>query len=484
MDALITEQRGNSKKLYEQVLALGEAVSQSPRWKPLLDAKTEMTLPSGQTIIQPKLEGFKRIMTAILLENTRKYIQGLDETTRTLQIGTFDKYAFPLIRTIFPNLILTELVSVQPMTGPSSLIFFFDFIYGTTKGQIQSGQKVVGSAVTPGPFDSTYTSETVNNEQLTSTTTTTNTEMTPTLSYTPVRPGTVVFTDGVLVITDDGNGNLVGDIGSGGTNTINYVTGLVSCSWNAGTASTGVQATYEYDSESVATADLIPQLDILLTHSPVTAKTRKLRARWSLEAANNMRALYGLDSETELVTAIAEQVKFEIDREGIANLQKIAFSTVPDWAQTPASGISFTEHKLHFVDRLVVGNNQIFKATRRATANWLVMGVGVANVVETLPGFKALPENTSLGVRHIGNLNGRWECYKDPFMTDTQYTLGYRGSNFLDTGYVYAPYIPLYATPTVTLDDFIARKGLATQYAVKAINGKFYANGTISGSQP
>lgn len=460
---------GGAQNLMEQQVSQFKSLTESSRWKPLLNVGGGIK------------DNWKKMTTAVLLENAYAYHENLDETTKTYSIGTFDKYAFPLIRTIFPNLIATELVSVQPMTGPASLIFYFDFVYGLSKGQISAGQKVVGSAMTPGPFQSSYTSEIVSNETITSATTTTNTPITGSLSFTPVRAGTVTFTDGILVITDDGNGGLTGDTGSGGTLTINYVTGAFSMSFSSGTASTGVNSTYEYDSES-SQAEQIPELDILLTSSPVTAKPRKLRARWSLESSNNMRALYGLDSETELVTAIAEQIKFEIDREVIEDLLNIAQGTVPTFDQTTPSGISFTEHKLHFIDKLVEGNNIIFSATRRATANWVVAGVNVCNIVETLPGFKALPENTSMGVRHIGNLNGRWEFYKDPYMSTNTYMMGYRGSSFLDTGYVYAPYIPLYATPTVTLDDFVARKGLATQYGKKAISGRFYATGAITGT--
>lgn len=453
----------SSRELYEDVKNFGE----------ILISRHQKMLEG--------LEGWGKITTAILLENYRNYLSSLDETTKVVSVGTFDKYAFPLIRTIFPNLIATEIVSVQPMTGPASVIFYLDFVYGLTKGGIRAGQKVVGSATTPGPFASSYTSERVENETLASAAVNANTAITGSLSFVPIRSGTVVFTDGTLVVTDDGNGNLVGDTGSGGTLTLDYSTGAYSFSFGSNSASGGTFGNYQYDSES-ADASKIPELDILLTHSPVTANPRKLRSRWSLEASNNLRSLYGLDAEVELVTAVAEQIKFEVDREVIEDLTRIATQSIGDFDRTPPSNISYTEHKLKFVDRLVEGNNKIFKGTRRATANWIVMGTEVANIVETLPGFRPLPENTSMGIRHIGNLQGRWECYKDPYMSDTTYLMGHRGSSFLDTGYVYAPYIPLYTTPTVILDDFIARKGMATSYGKKAINGNFYAIGKITGS--
>jgi hypothetical protein len=140
--------------------------------------------------------------------------------------------------------------------------------------------------------------------------------------------------------------------------------------------------------------------------------------------------------------------------------------------------VSFFEHKMTIVDVFIRHSNAIFQATRRATGNWIVMGTSVANVVESLPIFKPTTV-TGSGVVYMGDLQGKWRIYKDPYMDPDTFIMGHRGESFMDTGYIYAPWIPLYTTPTVYLDDFVGRKGLLTQYAKKIVNGLFYSQGKV-----
>lgn len=452
----------------------------------------EQTLAQGQELADGKwkeycegLEGFNRISTAIMLENTDKFIQNLDETTRVVQIGTFTKYVFPLIRAIFPNLVATEICSVQPMTGPVSLVFYFDFVYGTKKGQVSKGDKVFDSVAGPQMPDEFYSSETVVDEAIGAGDGATAI-FSDALDFIPVKPGSVTITTviaatGAVSITDDGAGNLVGAASAITSGTIDYNTGVLTITFAHNVVNAeDILVTYDYDSQG---HENIPEVDILLTSSPVTSRSRKLRARWGLEAANNLRALYGLDADTELTAGIAELIRFEIDREVINKLWAAAYSlnTVTAWSKTPAPlTISYTEHKLSIIDKFVEASNNIFKATKRATGNWIVMGVDVDTIVQTLPGFKKDPGAGTIGVVRTGVLNGTWTCYKDPWMVDTRYLMGHKGVSFLESGFVYAPYIPLMTTPTVVLDDFLGRKGILTQYATKLINGRFYAQGSIS----
>jgi hypothetical protein len=107
----------------------------------------------------------------------------------------------------------------------------------------------------------------------------------------------------------------------------------------------------------------------------------------------------------------------------------------------------------------------------------------VSSIVETLPGFVAtpgLPNGLTKGVFMAGTLNGRWSMFKDPFYDDDKWLMGYKGSTFLEAGYIYSPYIPLYTTPLIVLDDFIGRKGMASQYGKKTVNPRFYAKGQIA----
>src|SRR5581483_5462485 len=293
----------------------------------------------------------KKAFTAILLENTDKALKRMDESTRTVNVGTFTKYIFPVVRAVVPNLIAQDIVSVQPMTGPTSQIFYFDILYGTSKGQVSAGQKLFDAQSGPSMIGNTYSSERVDTETDVPSPAFDGVATGPftfTLSFRPVVPRTIVITVGSVVGQDDGNGHIVGTGISAGT--INYSTGLVSLTFtSAPSAPTTVLASYTYAVESVD----VPELDILLSSLPVTAQKRRLRARWSLEAAQDLMALFGIDADVEVTAAMAEAIKAEIDREVIADLFAIAPSgagTIPTFHTTPGSGISYTEWKLQFID--------------------------------------------------------------------------------------------------------------------------------------
>ena len=450
----------------DQIQTIGEALAQSQRWRPYCEG----------------LEGWDAQSTAILLENQFNFLNNeMNEVTKILQIGNFDKFAFPIIRAVYPNLIANEIVSVQPMAGPVSLIFYLDYLYGSAKGGISSGASAF-DARTGGTGNETYSGDAVNEETLAIVTN----DIADTFNYIPVRPGTITITavtaNGTNVVVDDG----VGGFASGSTSnpdtitsgSIVYSTGVVALDLSANITSATV--TYRYDSEAV---DNVPQIDLQLTSAPVMALVRKLRARWSLEAAQNLNALHGLDAEAELVGIMAEVIKQELDREIINDLDNFAGAGSVTWDKTVPAGISYTEHKLSIVDAMISLNNKVYSATKRAQTNWVVAGIAVCDVVESLPTFVAAPGSqgtqSNSGVVKIGTLNNRWTVYKDPFLTTTKWVQGFKGNSFLDTGYVYAPYIPLYTTPTIILDDFIGRKGIGTQYGKKTVNSLFYGTGTL-----
>jgi hypothetical protein len=451
-----------------------------------LEAKGEILAESKWKREVKGLDARDASTTALVLENTKKWLSRMDETVRAQNVGNFDRFAFPLIRAVYPTLVTQDLVSVQPMDGPVGLVFYFDIIYGSNKGSITAGTPVF-SSLTGHPGDDFYSSPRVEGEQVAAGDGAT-TNFTKTLDYIPVVPGTVAVVDDTagLEITDDGQGNLVGDIDPAGNNSINYDTGALDVTLAAAPAvGSTVDVSYEFDNEANAN---VPEIDFQLTSAPVVAKVFKLRTRYSLEAAQNLRALHGLSAETELVVGLAEELRFEIDRTVLKDVNSFAQADAVTWPIAPSSGISYTEHKLSIVDIFIRGSNNIFKLTRRGQPNWVVGGIEVLNVIESLPGFQASDQMKSPnGVVFAGTLNGRWRCYKDPYNIDgtddgKNFLIGFKGSTFLDAGYVYAPYIPFYTTPTVVLDDFLGRKGMATQFGRRKINGRFYAQGTVTGT--
>lgn len=476
MQTMFEEFQGNR-------MGIGQMLAQSDRWKPFVEDIQDPTIRNN---------------TAVMLHNQHRHFYGrLDETTRAVQIGDFEKFAFPLVRAIFPELIAQRLFSVQPMMGPTSLIFYMAFTYATNKGTVNMGQTAF-DPIGLGPVNPGYTSPTINGE-VWGTGTGSIVAMTGTASFTPVQPGTVIVADtaGVQYATDDGNGNFVGNVSAG---TINYGTGVYTFTFTALTT-TGVQvlATYDYNMEAQSN---LPEIDMNLTSAPVLAKPRKLRAKWSLEAAFNLRSLHGLDADVELTNAIGSEIRFETDREMINAVSAGVPSTnlAPAWSKTlrfkdtdsytTATGATDTtglnEHNLSLLNQFNTGSNQIFSATGRAIGTWVVCGVEVANILETLPNYTVnqVPTGLVKGPYLAGRLGSRWDVYKDPFFATTYggtngWIMGYKGSSMLETGFVYAPYIPLYTTPTITLDDFINRKAMASQYATKFVNNLFYAKGQI-----
>jgi hypothetical protein len=424
---------------------------------------------------------YRAAITAICLENTARWMTNLQEDTKVANVGVFDKFALPIIRAVIPNLIATDIVSVQPMEGPVSLIFFLATRYGKTKGTALKGQEIT-SPLTGHNAQYRYTAEVVDTEAVGAGDGSTAAPALSNLSWLPIRPQSVSISTEISsatsVATDDGNGVLVGaDVASG---TINYATGAIAITWDtAPDDGADVTASYAYDSEG---NENLPALDIMLTSSPITARAHKLRARWSVEAAQDLKAVHNLDVEQELMANIAEEVRYEIDRGIITDLVNVADSaSVVAWDTTPPTNVPDYTHRLTFVYKLIEASNLVFSRTKRATANWMVCGLDVASIVESLPNFQPTAVSGP-GIVHMGTLQGRWEVYKDPWMDAKTALVGYKGTTFTDTGYVYAPYVPLYRTPVIYLDDMIGRVGLMSRYGKKLVNDDFFVKFTITTS--
>jgi hypothetical protein len=272
----------------------------------------------------------------------------------------------------------------------------------------------------------------------------------------------------------------VGD--NGATGTIDLNEGTVSLEFaTAPEADKEITIEYRYNMDTTTVG--FSQVDLDLASVSLEAFPRKLRARWLLDAGFELQKMKGIDAESELVTAMSNEIKFEIDGELLKELYKKAAHTGFFWdCQNPQSSLSYQEYKRTIIDLFTEMSNKIFTSTKRVGANFIVAGVNVCNIIETLEEFKA----DSLGVKQIngphriGVLSNKWTVYKNPFYKDNDFVLGYKGTSWLDAGFVYAPYMPLYATPTQVLDDFIFRKGLATSYGQVMLNNKLYAKGSVT----
>lgn len=445
-------------------------------------------------------------VTAILMENESQYLQGLNEETKTVNVGSFTKFIFPVLRRVFPNLIANEIVSVQPMTAPVGAVFFLDYVYGSTKGATNQGN------VFPRDFDKDYSSEYVNGEPLATGNATpdfgpANAALAANLAWNPVRPLDTsrgfkveikeVTSLGVVVqtATDNGAGTFVGDVNAGGM--FNYSNGSLSGFRFTTAPATGnqIKAYYYYDGEL---SGKVAQINLDVKKAPVEAVPRRLKALWSSEAAEDLRAFHGLDAETELVSAVAQEIALEIDREIINELFLNSTNTTATFDKIPPAGIAEIDHLRAMITQISTVSNLIHKKTLRAPANFIVTSPEVSALLAQLTthgDFRAayvsgsespygpadmprpLTQHGQFGIYKTGTLMNKWVVYEDPFFTRDQMLIGLKGSSFLDAGYVWAPYIPLQVTPTfLDPNDFSFRKGMRTRYAKKMLRSEFYGS--------
>ena len=267
--------------------------------------------------------------------------------------------------------------------------------------------------------------------------------------------------------------------------------------------------TFESDFGS-SPSPVIPEIDIKIESIAVTAQTRKLRARWSPELAQDLNAYHSLDAEVELTQILSEQIALEIDREILNDLLTEARGANYYWSRMPgkfvnkesgaevkladslSAGPRFTgtvrEWYETLVETIIDVANQIHRKTLRGSANFVVTSPEVATIFEasvlykpnySLDGQGQVGNPFSLGAAPIGSLSNRFTVYKDPYFPRNKILIGYKGGSYLETGYVYAPYVPLIVTPTIFApEDFTPRKGVMTRYGKKMVRGDFY--GTVT----
>lgn len=428
-------------------------------------------------------EDNRRAFTAIMLENTKNWLLQMDEATRAMQVGGFTDFLFPLVRASFTTNPIFDFVSIQPMTRKTGLAFFLNYVIGQTKGDIVKGAKVFDTFEGyNGSGD--YSSEGVENESMGASANPASATVSGVMAYLPVRPATVeinIADTVALVIRDNGNGQFTKVSGTPtiSSSSINYVTGAWSVTFSATLGvDKSVYATYQYDSE---TSGNLPQIDIQLSSASMEAVRRAMRLRYSSDAAFDFRQEFGMDVDPILVAGLAELIQTDQAREVIHDLWKSTGAPVEEFSLTVPAGISRRDHFSDFVYNLERASNSIYSDTQRAHANFGVCDVNGASFLRSINGFEAAPvNNATQGIQYIGSISGI-RFWVDKLLgrepgasTYGNIMLGYRGSQFFDSGYIWAPYQPLTTTPPVVLDDHISRRGMAMRYAKMMINPRMY----------
>jgi hypothetical protein len=503
------------------------------------------------------LEGIKDeqkvLGMSVLLENQARQL--IDEASKTGTSSNSEEWsgvALPLVRKIFGELASQEFVSVQPMNLPSGLIFYLDFKYGTAQAGVGTGEQVFG--VTSGSSDPTgglygagkfgYSINDVigtarGQAAISSSVNWADVDFEPDLSASvstdtvgtaikafdvPVGDmsgldlegvrafeptGSTAFTryypaytkvldgvDGSEVAPSDAAASHVrfliveADQAAAATVSVNY--------HKAPTDTTRGDFEADAGSGPPETDVDIPEIDIAMRSIPIVAKTRKLKAVWTPELAQDLNAYHSVDAEAELTSLLSEYVTMEIDLEILDMLRLNALAKTERWSARvgfefdsventfkESSGASNAYTKNDWFQTL--GNkiqsvsNAIHQKTLRGGANFIVVSPETATILESIPGYAtssdgdATTNSYAMGVQKAGLLNNRFTVYKNPYQFENTILVGFRGSNFLETGAVYAPYVPLIMTPLVyDPTNFTPRKGVMTRYAKEIVRPEFY----------
>ena len=500
------------------------------------------------------LEGMKerdQHSMAVLLENQAKQL--LDEATQTGTSAGSEEWsgvALPLVRRIFGEIAAKEFVSVQPMNLPSGLIFYLDFKYGTSvNGNPAFNAANAGKSLFGGNGTSTFSSDygrtksavnglygegrygyTVNNvsESIAASAVTTGSANWQEVGYdaalsASVAAGTlkrfVTATSELPSLDAEAVRSFAvqspafsaadlyypGQTRISGSNIVFYgkvtsasaVKSLEVQYSKAPTSNTrgdfedGTQA----GGISEPASDLgIPEVDLELRSEAIVAKTRKLKAVWTPELAQDLNAYHSIDAEAELTSMLSEYISLEIDLEILDMLKSNALTT-EYWSATigeefnsadgswSAGTNALAYQKNTWFQTLGVKlnkvSNKIHQLTLRGGANFIVASPDVCTILESIPGFSVSADKDATsfaaGVSAVGSLASRYTVYKNPYMTSNEILLGFKGSNFLETGAVYAPYVPLIMTPLVyDPSNFTPRRGVMTRYAKKMVRPEFY----------
>jgi len=479
--------------------------------------------------------------------------------------------ALPMVRKVFGQIAAKEFVSVQPMNLPSGLVFFLDFQYGTDKNPFATGDSLYGARNASGrfPFQSTGTTGGLYGAGRFAYTTNQFSASLPVSGAAVVAAGTASLTTAtwadvnfdsalsasaaanIFKITvptttlssfdPDAVRAFVALTGSLATvasalpafTTYNYTAGTISfyVSASSGTVAAGSLLTVEYNKTTAdnnrgdfedttapsfstpnaesATSIAIPEINIKMQSQAITAKTKKLKAVWTPEFAQDLNAYQNIDAEAELTNIMSEYISMEIDLEILDMLIEDAAAATEYWTvlnngvynPSNASGFDFpgTTTQTGFFNtqgqwfatlgtKMQKVSNKIHQLTLRGGANFLVCSPTVATVLESIPGFAANSNGDAanmefaMGVQKVGAINNRYTVYKNPYMTENVILMGFRGKQFLETGAVFAPYIPLIMTPLVyDPNTFTPRKGLMTRYAKKMLRPEFFGKIYVSG---
>ena len=522
----------------QQLLEAGRNPSQV-----MLEATRGLQRKWNETGLLEGLSGVNKGGMAVLLENQAQQL--LAERTRTGTQSNSEQWsgvALPLVRRIFGEIAAKEFVSVQPMNLPSGLVFYVDFKYSTAQagnpafqntslfgsdggsGKLGSTQAAEGGLYGPGRFGYTINDQvTASLAFTTASATWQDVNFNQSLSasvaageifkITTTVAGANKDDEGVRAFVVSASAGQVDQFSEFTTVSGDNVTFVVSGSTAAlDPGAETVTVWYHVQPTDQSRGDFedrdgtdigIPEVELEVKSETIIAKTRKLKAIWTPEMAQDLNAYHSIDAEAELTGLLSEYVSLEIDLEILDMLIRNAL-TVEYWSARPGyefdsgTGVFAADSNVNAASAYTkntwfqtLGNkiqkvsNKIHQLTMRGGANFLVTSPDVATILESIPGFSVDTDGDqtqfAMGVSKVGTLSNRWTVYKNPYMTENIILVGFKGSSFLETGAVYAPYVPLILTPLVHDPvNFTPRRGVMTRYAKKIVRPEFYGKVVVA----
>ncbi len=488
---------------------------------------------------------------AVILENQAKQLVVESSSTNgnansggaTFTPGTGEQWAgvaLPLVRKIFGQIAAKEFVSVQPMNLPAGLVFYLDFQYGNTKNPFTAGNSIYGtpsanfgnlaegalygagrfgyslnqfsaSGVTATAATASYSdidfninySASVAAGQVKKLTVATSSLTTPNLDGVRafiVTSGSVSVADNLQQFTKVNGANIEFFV-TASTAEIPTLNAFVvyynkATDFNSRGDFEDRDGNPSVPNSLSATSIVIPEINVQMKSQTISAKTRKLKAQWTPEFAQDLNAYHSLDAEAELTGLLSEHISLEIDLEVLDMLIQNA-PTIEYWSakvgnqiNSGATGFDSNTAGVYYTQmswfqtlgiKLQKVSNIIHQRTLRGGANFMVVSPSVATILESIPGFAADTDGAAdtmkyaFGVQKIGQLNSRYKVYKNPYMLENVILLGFRGNQFLECGAVYSPYVPLIMTPLVyDPNTFTPRKGIMTRYAMTMVRPEYY----------
>jgi hypothetical protein len=289
--------------------------------------------------------------------------------------------------------------------------------------------------------------------------------------------------------------DLTHPIAQGGTQTFDGYVGVDAAD---ATMSALTISNFSFSWASYASLELeteLGEVSFRLDEVVVSVEERKLRATWSPELAQDVSAFHNIDAEAELTAMLSEQVAAEIDREILRDLRKAAAWQLRwdynGWRKATSVAVPYTQKDWNqtLITKVNQISAQIHKSTLRGGANFIVVSSEISAVFDDLEYFHvsdANPEQDqyNMGIERVGSLSGRYQVYRDPYAPSYSMIIGHKGKSLLDTGYIYAPYVPMQLTPTMYNPfNFAPVKGIMTRYAKKVVNNRFYGHIRVDGLQ-